>query len=106
MNKIQAGNLDLVVEHKNAKVSDFEIIEAKTNLFKDANGTDMKWEPGAMSWEAFKVSNAGSLAFKYVLQTNITAFNTIDVGGNNKSLKYVLKVKVVTGVWTFTCTEL
>ena len=50
-----------------------------------------------MTWEAFKVSNAGSLAFKYVLQTNITAFNTIDVGGNNKSLKYVLKVKVVTG---------
>ena len=59
-----------------------------------------------MSWEAFKVSNAGSLAFKYVLQTNITAFNTIDVGGNNKSLKDVLKVKVVTGVRTFTCTEL
>ena len=44
VNKIQAGNLDLVVEHKNAKVSDFETIEAKTNLFKDASGTEMKWE--------------------------------------------------------------
>ena len=59
-----------------------------------------------MSWEAFKVSNVGSLAFKYVLKTSITAFNTIDVGGNNKSLKDVLKVKVVTGVRLFSCTEL
>lgn len=97
VNKIQAGNLDLVVEHKNANDSDFKTIEDKTNLFKAADGTDMKWEPGAMSWETFKVSNEGSLAFKYVLQTNIIAFNTIDVGGNNKSLKDVLKVKVVTG---------
>lgn len=97
VNKIQAGNLDLVVEHKNTKVTTYETIEDKTNLFKDANGTDMKWEPGAMSWETFKVSNAGSLAFKYVLQTNIITFNTINVGGNNKSLKDVLKVKVVTG---------
>ena len=44
VNKIQAGNLDLVVEHKNAKDSDFETIEAKTNLFKDVSGTEMKWE--------------------------------------------------------------
>ena len=44
VNKIQAGNLDLVVEYKNAKVSDFEIIEAKTNLFKDVSGTEIKWE--------------------------------------------------------------
>ena len=67
MNKIQAGNLGLLVEHKNDKVTTYETIEDKTNLLKDANGTDMKWKPGAMSWETFKVSNVGSLAFKYVL---------------------------------------
>lgn len=97
VNKIHAGNLDLVVEHKNASVSGYETIEDKTNLFKDAGGTDMKWEPGAMSWETFKVSNAGSLAFKYVLQANITGFNTINVNGTDKSLKDVLKVKVLEG---------
>lgn len=95
VNKIQAGNLDLVVEHKNAKVSTYETIEEKTNLFKDADGNAMKWEPGAMSWETFKVSNAGSLAFKYVLQTNITAFNK--VSGTEKTLKDVLKVRVIPG---------
>ena len=67
MNKIQTGNLDLLVENKNAKVTTYETIEDKTNLLKDANGTDMKWEPGAMFLGTFKVSNAGSLAFKYVL---------------------------------------
>lgn len=50
-----------------------------------------------MSWATFKVSNAGILAFKYFLQTNIAAFNTIDVVGNNKSLKDALKVKMVSG---------
>ena len=77
VNKIKAGNLDLVVEHKNASVSGYKTIEDKTNLFKDSDGTDMKWEPGAMSWETFKVSNEGSLAFKYILQTNISAFNLL-----------------------------
>ena len=95
VNKIQAGNLDLVVEHKNASVSGYKTFEDKTNLFKDSDGTDMKWEPGAMSWETFKVSNEGSLAFKNILQTNISAFNT--VYGTGKSLKDVLKVKALEG---------
>ena len=95
VNKIQAGNLDLVVEHKNAKETSYETIETKTNLFQDGNGEAMKWEPGAMSWETFKVSNKGNLAFKYVLQTNITGFNTVN--GTDKSLKDVLKVMVLEG---------
>lgn len=42
VNKIQTGNMDLLVEHKNAKVTTYETIEDKINLLKDANGTDMK----------------------------------------------------------------
>lgn len=70
MNKIQAGNLGLLVEHKNDKVTTYETIEDKTNLLKDANGTDMEKEQYSK------------------LQS--------DVGDNNKSLKDFLKVKVVT----------
>ena len=70
VNKIQAGNLGLLVEHKNDKVTTYETIEDKTNLLKDANGTDMEKEQYSK------------------LQS--------DVGDNNKSLKDFLKVKVVT----------
>lgn len=91
-NKIQAGNLDIEVYHTNASVSD-QPIENTTDLFKGVQSTTMNWEPGAVSYETFSVENAGSLALKYNLKLNITDYNAVN--GTNKTLKDVLKVKVL-----------
>ncbi len=93
-NKIQAGNLDVTLKHTKSDNTK-ELVTADTELFK----IDI-WEPGAMAYEKFEVSNEGNLALKYKLAMNIGAFNTVKETG--KSLKDVLKVAVVEGDWTGT----
>lgn len=95
VNRIQAGNLDLNVMHKSASVSAYETIESKTNLLKDKDGSEMSWEPGAMTWETFQVSNAGNLAFEWQMSFNNPEYNTTADG--SYSLKDVIKVAVVDG---------
>ena len=95
VNTIKAGNLDIEVTHSNAKVaaSENKSIAGETTMFPDKDGNAMLWEPGAMSYENFTVSNVGTLALKYNMSMNIVDFNKL--GEHN--LTEVLKVKVLTG---------
>ncbi len=92
-NRIQAGNLDVAMSYKNTSMSTYEDVEAPTSpdFFRDINGEQILWEPGAVAYANFKVENKGSLALKYNLQTIIAGCNYID----GKSLADVLTVKVV-----------
>ncbi len=96
-NKIVAGNLDVELTHTNAKVTDDKVNE-DTKLFTDKNGDPIKWEPGVMAYENFTVANVGSLALKYTLKLNVSAFNKVQ--GTEKSLKDVLKVALVENGFT------
>ena len=89
-NQIVAGNLDVELYH-GANLD--ETVNGATDLFMNADGTAIAWEPGAIAYENFRVVNAGSLALKYQLSTNITGYNTVD----GKSLADVLKVAVLDG---------
>ena len=76
VNTIVSGNLDVELTHKGAGDTAFTTVEGATNLFKNANGGAMLWEPNASSTETFKVSNEGSLALKYnfsIVFANATA---------------------------------
>jgi len=72
VNQIVSGNLDVELTHKGAGDSAFSTVKGVTNLFKNANGGAMLWEPNASSSETFKVSNEGSLALKYTFEMNYT----------------------------------
>jgi len=93
-NRIQAGNLDVAMSYKNTSMSAYEDVETPTtpDFFKDINGEQILWEPGAVAYANFKVENKGSLALKYNLQTIIAGCNYTAEG---KSLADVLTVKVV-----------
>lgn len=93
VNNIIAGNLDIEVYHNSASVTTPTSIKSETELFRDANGNAMLWEPGAVSYETFTVKNEGTLALKYKLAMNILDYNALD----GHTLKEVLKVKVLAG---------
>lgn len=100
VNRIQAGNLDVEVLHKNANVSTPTSIQGVENMFPDVNGSPMKWEPGAVSYEVLTVKNVGSLALKYNISMNIVGYNSVvDSNGidTRKTLLDVLKVKMLDG---------
>lgn len=63
INKIQAGNLDVDLQH--FVVSDYVSVDANTKLFTIADNT--KWEPGVVVYEKIRVVNNGNLALKYTL---------------------------------------
>ena len=94
-NKITTGSLEVKLLHTNAKVTKEEAVTQSTLLFTDKNGETISWEPGAVAYENFKVENAGDLALNYRLALDLNNANTIKKNG--KSLKDVLKVKVVKG---------
>ena len=94
-NKITTGSLEVKLLHTNAKVTKEEAVTQSTLLFTDKNGETISWEPGAVAYENFTVKNAGKLALNYRLALDLNNANTI--AGTNKSLKDVLKVKVVEG---------
>ena len=93
-NRIAAGNLDVELYHGDALD---ETVNGATDLFTNADGSAILWEPGAIAYENFKVANEGSLALKYQLAMNIVDYNTVE----GKSLADVLKVAVLEGE-TFT----
>lgn len=92
-NKITTGSLEVKLLHTNAKVTKEEAVTQSTLLFTDKNGEAISWEPGAVAYENFTVKNAGDLALNYRLALDLNNANTIK--GTNKSLKDVLKVKVL-----------
>ena len=94
-NKITTGSLEVKLLHTNAKVKDEAEVTQSTLLFTDENGEAISWEPGAVAYENFKVENAGDLALNYRLALDLNNANAIKENG--KSLKDVLKVKVVEG---------
>lgn len=91
LNRITAGNLDVVMYHTNKVDTDEPIINT-TALFDDVT----LWEPGAMVWEKLTVENIGTLALKYTLNVNATNFSTV----NGRTLADVLKVAVLDTVPT------
>lgn len=94
-NKITTGSLKVELLHTNAEVTKEEAVTQSTLLFTDKNGEAISWEPGAVAYENFTVKNAGDLALNYRLALDLNNANTIKENG--KSLKDVLKVKVVKG---------
>lgn len=96
-NKITTGSLEVELLHTNAKVKDEAEVTQSTLLFTDKNGEAISWEPGAVAYENFTVKNAGDLALNYRLALDLNNANTIKGTTDGKSLKDVLKVKVVKG---------
>ena len=94
-NKITTGSLKVELLHTNAKVTKKEAVTQNTLLFTDENGEAISWEPGAVAYENFTVKNDGDLALNYRLALDLNNANTIKENG--KSLKDVLKVKIVAG---------
>ena len=96
-NKITTGSLEVELLHTNAHVTGkAEAVTQSTLLFTDNDGKAVSWEPGAVAYENFTVKNAGDLALNYRLALDLNNANTIK-GTDGKSLKDVLKVKVVKG---------
>ena len=102
INTIAAGVLDVELYHSNAAVTD-EPVTQSTELFKDLNGRPILWEPGAVSYENLRVSNAGNLALVYRM-TMVTANENFvkEKDGNLYGLSEALKVGFVEGGITAT----
>ena len=98
-NTITTGKLDVQLLHTNQKVTEAKEVQQNTLLFTDEKGNSIDWEPGAVAYENFTVKNSGDLALNYRLALDLNNANTIagTTAGTTKSLKDVLKVKVVKG---------
>ncbi len=94
-NRITTGDFEVELLHTGGKVTKAEAVKQTTLLFTDENGKAVSWEPGAAAYENFTVENKGNLALDYRLALDLNNANT--VAGTSKSLKDVLKVKVVKG---------
>lgn len=94
-NRITTGKLDVQLLHTNQHVTSAKEVGQDTLLFTDEGGNPIDWEPGAIAYENFTVENSGDLALNYRLALDLNNANTI--AGTNRSLKDVLKVKVVKG---------
>ncbi len=105
-NKIVAGNLDVELYHTNASVAAKEKVTKDTDLFVNADGSAINWEPGAAAYENFRVENAGSLALKFRLAMNVFDKNTVTVDGTAYSLADVIKVAVLDHAFEGERTEL
>lgn len=98
INKIQAGNLDVVLSYiEDKNTTTFVEVSTEKLMFDDVT----LWEPGAYAYETFEVKNAGNLALHYQMNLESYKFNWIESNGNDnytkgvdKSLKDVLKVAV------------
>ena len=92
-NIIQSGNLDVNLYYwDNSMATGTSVAiedEADLKLFKNVDGEDILWEPGATGFGQFEVANEGSLALKYQLQINFAnATETAD----GKTLADVLSI--------------
>jgi len=66
-NVIHSGTLDVVLEYKTNWSDEWTTVDENTKLFKDG----ALYEPGYTEVVYLRVSNAGSLALKYMLSFNI-----------------------------------
>ena len=66
-NIIQSGDLDVVLEYKTNWSDEWAPVDENTKIFKDG----ALYEPGYTEVVYLRVSNAGSLALKYLLSLNI-----------------------------------
>ena len=96
-NRIVSGSLDIEMYYKNRTATEWASVEtvnaADPKFFVDAEGNDILWEPGVMSYAQFSIANVGSLALKYNFVMNST-HNEL----NGHNLEEVIKVKVLDGV--------
>ena len=67
INQIASGNLDVVLEYKNNWDEEWKPVDQNTKIFKEG----ALYEPGYTEVVYLRVSNAGSLALKYLLSFNI-----------------------------------
>ncbi len=89
-NTIQSGNLDLLLEYYDG--NSWKEVTSSTELFDDAT----KWEPGYTEVAYLRVTNKGSLAFKYNGALTISQETEgTNVAGNQFKLSSYLKYAVL-----------
>ena len=98
-NRIIAGNLDVELTHQTSGMAAATPVGNTTELFQTAYGDAMLWEPGAMAYETFTVSNVGTLALKYQLNLTELAYNNVRWGtaAETYDLTQVVRIAVLTG---------
>lgn len=88
-NIIQSGTLDVVLEYKSNWSDKWTPVDSNTKIFKEG----ALYEPGYTEVVYLRVSNAGSLALKYLLSFNIvTDEKSTNVYGEEFRLSEYLKV--------------
>lgn len=96
-NVIASGTLDIELYHANAGTNGADKqVSANTKLFDDVDSK--LWEPGAMTWEKFTVTNEGSLNLKYLFTLNARNATVVD----GVSFASMLKVAVVDESFEYT----
>ena len=93
VNKIVAGNLDIVLSYKNSSTAGkFVKADKDTPVFNET----ALWEPGHVEYVVLKISNAGSLALKYKLGINIAnEVGSTNVGGEAFKLSDYIRFAVL-----------
>ena len=90
VNKIQAGNLDVVLEYSK-DFTEWKKVNDTTKVFEDST----LWEPGRTEVVYLRVKNAGTLALKYTLGIyNLYNSTGKNVLGNKYSLSDYVKLGV------------
>ena len=88
-NIIQAGNLDVKLEYKTNWSNEWAPVDENTKLFKEG----ALYEPGYTEIVYLRVSNAGSLALKYMLSFNISnEESSVNVYGEEFKLSDYLQI--------------
>ena len=94
VNKIQAGNLKMVVSYKNTSDGEFTVLKENTNVFME----NALWEPGHVEYAVLNVKNIGTLALKYKLGINIASeTGSTNVLGNEFKLSDYIRFAVLDG---------
>ena len=94
VNKIQAGNLKVGMEYKNAENDTFTSVTEETKVFNN----EALWEPGHVEYAVLKVKNEGNLALKYKLGVNIASEKgSTNVNGDDFKLSDYINFAVVDG---------
>lgn len=95
-NIIKSGNLDVNLYYWDAGMDSNKWVsiedEPNLKLFKNANGEDILWEPGATGFGQFEVANEGSLALKYQLKLE---FYDATATAEGKTLEDVLSIYAI-----------
>lgn len=88
-NVIQSGNLDVVLEYKSNWSDGWATVDENTKIFKDG----VLYEPGYTEVVYLRISNAGSLALKYLLSFNLAnEEGSINVYGDEFKLSDYLQI--------------